>query len=462
MIRTWAIAKLAFWDGIRMRIVIVFLLVLAFLVLRLPFALTGDGTLTGRLQNFLDYALGAVGTLLALSTVLLSAATLSGEFKTNSLHMVITKPVARWQILLGKWIGVNLLNLLMLILCGVSIYGFARLIVSRPEATSIPDHQKVHEVLWTARKSASATRPDEEMVKEAAALVQQRIEQGVTPSQAGSTELEERFQQLDAIWRTIGPQEDRVYLFENLPPPRTEDEYVQVRFSVRARPLPVDEMIELGWVFLDPETGAWLHEPRVERRRSAQIHQFLVRSEVIRGGKASLLVRNLSMPEKPYRVTFEQNYPLQILYHVSTFEQNYLKTLGFIALRLGFLSALGVFLGTFVSFPVGAFCGLTWLLVCLGRPFWMEAIGANMTRRIAEIDPYGPLGPIVRPILTWVLRILFPDFAELSGNSRLIDGLYIANDGLLWGTAHVFVLGGSLLLVGWLIFREREVAEVTV
>ena len=44
-----AIGRLAFWEGIRMRIVLVFIVVLIFVVLRLPFALRGDETLALKL-----------------------------------------------------------------------------------------------------------------------------------------------------------------------------------------------------------------------------------------------------------------------------------------------------------------------------------------------------------------------------------------------------------------------------
>jgi hypothetical protein len=113
-------AKLTFAEGVRMRIVLIFLVVLVILVLRMPFALRGDETLAGRLQNFLAYSIGTLGVLLSLATVFFSCATLTSEFKQCSLHLVVTKPVSRFQILLGKWLGVNLLNLLIVGLCVAS------------------------------------------------------------------------------------------------------------------------------------------------------------------------------------------------------------------------------------------------------------------------------------------------------------------------------------------------------
>src|SRR3989442_1537796 len=38
------------------------------------------------------------------------------------MQMVAVKPIARWEIWLGKWIGIMLLNLLLLALSGAAVY----------------------------------------------------------------------------------------------------------------------------------------------------------------------------------------------------------------------------------------------------------------------------------------------------------------------------------------------------
>lgn len=47
----------------------------------------------------------AVDLLAMVITVLASADTLSGEIASGTIHAVATKPVARWEVLLGKWLG---------------------------------------------------------------------------------------------------------------------------------------------------------------------------------------------------------------------------------------------------------------------------------------------------------------------------------------------------------------------
>jgi ABC-2 type transport system permease protein len=47
----------------------------------------------------------AVNLLTMVMAVLTSVDTLSGEIASGTIHAVATKPITRWQVLLGKWLG---------------------------------------------------------------------------------------------------------------------------------------------------------------------------------------------------------------------------------------------------------------------------------------------------------------------------------------------------------------------
>ncbi len=459
MKRIWTIAGLTFREGIRMRIVLVFLIVFVFIVLRLPFTLKGDETLAGRVQAFLSYALGALGLFASLATTFFSCATLTGELTTRSLHLVVTKPVRRFEILMGKWIGVNLLNLLVVGLSGLAIYGFAVYIRNQPVEFE-RDRIKLRDVVWTARIAANPTPPDFE--KLARDHVEQLEKQGQTFSRGKEAAIRQYAKDLADQWLTIPPGHDRIYVFENLRPPENRDVAYQVRFRARGTLLPADVKLHLGWVILDPETGVPLDTLETHERAS-EMHQFLLRAaNVIKNGKIVLGVANLD-PRSRATIYFEGRDSIQVLYKAGTFESNYIKTLVLLLCRLAFLSALGVFFSTFVSFPVACFCVLFFYAMCIGMPWWLEAIGAHLTISDPRIDPYGHFGPFVRGVLVPLMRLAFPDFSTYSGVERLIDGLYIPMRDMLQAIAHTLGLG-LLLLVGpgWLIFRSREVAEVIV
>jgi Cu-processing system permease protein len=56
-------------------------------------------------SSVLQVGFYAVDVLAVLLAILTSVDTLSGEIASGTIHAIATKPVARWEILVGKWIG---------------------------------------------------------------------------------------------------------------------------------------------------------------------------------------------------------------------------------------------------------------------------------------------------------------------------------------------------------------------
>ncbi|HVC18671.1 MAG TPA: ABC transporter permease subunit [Vicinamibacterales bacterium] len=57
------------------------------------------------LSAMLLIGLYVVDLLAVLMTILTSIETVSGEIASGTIHAIATKPMARWQLLLGKWLG---------------------------------------------------------------------------------------------------------------------------------------------------------------------------------------------------------------------------------------------------------------------------------------------------------------------------------------------------------------------
>src|SRR5664280_3776721 len=84
----------------------------------LPLLLKDDGTARGFTQILLTYTLSTISALLGLSTLWLSCGTLARDIEECQIQVVATKPIARWQIWLGKWLGIMSLNAALLALTG--------------------------------------------------------------------------------------------------------------------------------------------------------------------------------------------------------------------------------------------------------------------------------------------------------------------------------------------------------
>lgn len=76
-----------------------------------------------QMRNFLFMAgFYVVNFLTVMMAVLTSVDTLSGEIASGTIHTLVSKPVQRWEIVLGKWLGfTGMLSLYLLLMAGGTI-----------------------------------------------------------------------------------------------------------------------------------------------------------------------------------------------------------------------------------------------------------------------------------------------------------------------------------------------------
>src|SRR5438876_12451012 len=123
MQRLLAIAALTWKAAFRFRLFWVLTGLLLSSVVVLPLLLKDDGTARGFTQILLTYTLSVITTLLAISTLWLACGTLARDVEECQVQMVAVKPIARWEIWLGKWLGLLALDAALLAVAGASVYG---------------------------------------------------------------------------------------------------------------------------------------------------------------------------------------------------------------------------------------------------------------------------------------------------------------------------------------------------
>ena len=117
-----AVARTTIAEGLRAKVASGFALIALVSVPIFWLSAEGDGTIKGKVQMFITYSLGFTGFVLALLTILFACRSLSNEITTRQIYGIVSKPVPRWQILVGKWTGVMTLNVVLLGLVGLATY----------------------------------------------------------------------------------------------------------------------------------------------------------------------------------------------------------------------------------------------------------------------------------------------------------------------------------------------------
>lgn len=145
----WAVAKQTLAQCLRMKVAVAFIVLLAAILCALPFVVEGDGTLAGRIRTLLAYGTSATSVLLSLVTIFLAVGVVSSDVRRKQIYMVATKPLARWQYVVGRWLGVVLLDALLLAVAAAAIYATAQ---HMREAKAEPnDRQAVETEVFAAR-----------------------------------------------------------------------------------------------------------------------------------------------------------------------------------------------------------------------------------------------------------------------------------------------------------------------
>jgi hypothetical protein len=105
--RIWAIAKLSIKETIRHRILWVFTLLL--LVVLFASWFIDSRKPEYQLRNYIWVVDYATAGLLLLAASLLAAFSIPADVKSQTIHTVVTKPVERFEIVLGRFLGYTLL-----------------------------------------------------------------------------------------------------------------------------------------------------------------------------------------------------------------------------------------------------------------------------------------------------------------------------------------------------------------
>jgi hypothetical protein len=128
--RIAAVARTTIAEGVRAKVASGFALVILVAVPIFWLTAEGDGSIKGRVQMFITYSMGFAAFVLSLLTIFFSCRSLSIEIASRQIYAVATKPIPRWQILAGKWVGVMLFDAVLMLAATLATYAGTRAITA--------------------------------------------------------------------------------------------------------------------------------------------------------------------------------------------------------------------------------------------------------------------------------------------------------------------------------------------
>jgi len=451
----WAVARNTLAQALRMKIAAVVVLLLLILLPLMSMVMDGDGTLLGKLQTFTSYGLGLISLLLCVLTIAISTFTLSNDIKRKHIFLVITKPIRRWELILGKLLAVILLNVILLSVFSGVLYGSARLIARMADATE-GEIIRAKAEFFTSRIGIKAAIDREQLSERAKSRYDELKKAGQIPEQMSySRIMAELFGQEMMKAKKIDPGEVKEWEFENvrLKNPDDPNAILFVRCQYQVTVTPPDEKVFGMWRIGDLRQlrgDAKVKTPiyNVERAGAIGVAQeFAIGADAI-ADDGTLGIAFFNNPSLNQTTIIPEE--LEVLYQTGGFTENFIRAVLMILVRLVFLAVLGISLTTWLSFPVAILVCVTVFFIGLTNGFILDAIGSlSATAGIIY-------SLTVKPLL-WLL----PQFdGDYNPNGYIVDGRTIRWTFLaMTAIVTLFVKGLLMLFAGMLIFSRREVAK---
>ena len=454
MNRILAIAALTWKAAFRYRLIWVLTGLLLVTVIGLPLVIKDDGTARGLTQILLTYTLSFVTTILSFATLWLACATLARDVEDCQMQMVTVKPIARWQVWVGKWLGIMSLNAALLAGAGVAVFA---LVQWRSSKLPVEQQQILRAEVLTARVGARERAPN--LDAEVENQLQARLAKNPLPADANLAEVRKQMRdQIKSLNEVIRPGYLRRWNIDlGLAGTLAKGKplFLRVKFmssQYSTKPLAYLTVWEVGPAeapnrvrFAKPLTTATFHE--------IPLHPGLI------DAKGVLTIDCVNPPENRDALVFSLEEGMEVLYAEAGFGLNFLRAQLIILLWLGFFTALGLAAASFMTFPVAAFFSLSMLVIGLGSTM--------ISTVVSEGSYLGGVGGGLNPtIFDKVMMSIFKTLLfltklvlDFSPIDALSTGRSITWVMLAQATAQILLLVTGLLAVfGIAVFNRRELA----
>jgi len=455
MQRILAIAGLTWKAALRFKLFLVIAALLVLAVVGLPLIIKDDGTAQGFTQIILTYTLSAITALLGLSTLWLACGTLARDIEECQIQIVATKPIARWQIWLGKWLGIVSLNAVLLAISGGCVFG----LLQWRAAKLSPEVQKtLHEQILVARGSAKEASSDADIESETDRVLQNRLKSAAVEKVDVPEVRKQIRERVKADFQLVPPSYQRTWKI-NLGAVKDSiaGKPLQLRVKFNSAQKSLSGTFVALWQVGEPQkTKFWRSEPM--SLAPDTFHDFEIPPDLF---DASGVLTISFMNPNNTALLFPLDEGMEVLYPEGSFALNFARGLGIIFCWMALLTTLGLMAASFLSFPVASFFALAMLVVVFSSGTLADSVNSGSVAAGNEetgVAGHSVMDVVLIPAFKGVLNVI-----SLVKNFSPVEALSSGRS-ITWmelGAAFtqvVLLVGGFFAIVGIVCFNRRELA----
>lgn len=469
-----AIARNVLDEAARMKISLVFIVLLIFLLAALPGLLAEDQPLQYRVQQFLQYSVAGTFWVLALLTLFFSVASVAFEQRDRVIWQTMVKPVSPLQYLMGKWTGVMALNLALLAVSASGVFLFTEYLRNQPaQGESAPyvlesgrpgltdDRLAVESQVLAARRAVGLGEPEISPSR-----LDDAVDRRMEAAMSRDPSLRERPRERERLrrdlreqliktareqYRSVPPGAGRTFTFSGLAAAKERGQPLMLRYTVNAGSNNPNALYRVtfrtdGRVY-PQQVGLGMAQRIPAIPPDAISEDGTLELDVVNGDPSRRLTN-------PLTITFPPD-GLEVLYAAGAYEANFLRVVVALWVKLGFIAAVAVGASTFLSFPVACMAALLVLFAAETSNFLASSIEQfPVEQRDGGTNWVAVLIRLAASPIAWA----FSAYGDLQPTTKLVSGRLIGWGELTKGVAVIAAWTIAALGLGWSIFRKRELA----
>jgi hypothetical protein len=453
-----AVICLTWKAAFRFRLFLVITILLLLAVVGLPIMLKDDGTARGFTQILLAYTLSAITVLLGFFTLWLSCGTLARDIEECQIQVVATKPIARWQIWIGKWLGILSLNAVLLALSGGCVYG---LLQWRATKLPVAEQEVLRNEVLVARSSVKPPDVQEKIESDARDILKERLSK--TPvTRADLPEVQKQItEQVKSDYQIVPPGYTKTWEINfGMKAKSAGSRPLQLRIKFNSADKSPSGTFDAYWrVGVPQKTKLWGNSEPMSMAPDT-FHEFAIPPGLLdENGVLTVSFANFNNTA----LLFPLDDGMEVLYRDGGFGMNFARGLAIIFCWMAVLAAIGLASASFLSFPVAAFLSLTILVIAT---IFYGTLANVVSEGSIDSSAQGAIKWVVT-ILDWVIVPVFRvmlNIINLAKNFSPIDSLSSGRS-ITWGqlglafTQIVLLLGGIFAVFGIAVFNRRELAK---
>lgn len=474
-----AIARNVLIEAARIRVAVVFIVVLVFVLAALPLLLDPATPLRYRVQSFLQYGTSGSYGIIALLVLFFAAGTVAFEQRDRQVWQTMTKPVAAWQYVAGKWLGVGVLAGVLMGVCAAGVFAFTEYLRRQPALGErdriagppvLTEDRRIleHEILAAravVRPGPPVARTDPQFLDWARAFIEEQQRRdptfAVTETEYDKV-MSDLYTSLEQGWRTIPPGEVRRFVIPGLDRARQRGVPLVLRYRVDSGANAPDQLYRITFVI-----NGVLMQPPAEVTLGPSHTLDVPFSLVNDAGELVVEVLNGAMvpaQDPPGSWTIVPNpeaivFPakgLEVFYHAGSYQMNFLRVAAVLWVKLVFLGIVAITCATFVSYPVACLVAVTVFLVAEGTGYLATSLEYYhaLDLRAGTIVWWKAVVRALGLAVTW----MFQTYADLKPTTRLVDGVLLDWQAVGRGVGMIAAWSGALFVAATALFRRRELA----